>query len=327
MKKIISIGCTVAVLAFALWVWNNTRVGTEKKISYLEKQVMQAEKKEAAAAARAREADDDNGLLIAALKNTAPKNAQTIESAAKAPERQMITQRRAAGRAKLVQGDFQGALDDLLWCYEATKTSDTITQHVRDKTFLPDLVKLAQTYEPARQALIARRDKLSAELETNGRIDEISTAEFASINHGLSDGISTVRKFESLPETSEARGVLVKTALSDFVAARKYTEVTGAVSFSEMSEQLQRSTTAQQMYASQSPSLQTQYRDSTIQSTLDNIEALAGAGQFDHAKELSAKLLGYDKQESTVTSLQDRLIRAGQPALINSITTTKEPAF
>lgn len=59
-------------------------------------------------------------------------------------------------------------------------------------------------------------------------------------------------------------------------------------------------------------------RDQFVSTTLNGIEALAGAGDATHARDLAERLLAVDGSDAMRRQVQSRLERAGHPGLLGA---------
>ena len=95
-------------------------------------------------------------------------------------------------------GDFDAALTDYVWLFDATSVRDTELAPLRLSYVLGAWAKLAEEHLPARTALVALRARLTERLLADGG-DAILFNDIRSINDKLGDLQNTWLLFKELP--------------------------------------------------------------------------------------------------------------------------------
>jgi hypothetical protein len=125
-------------------------------------------------------------------------------------------------------GQFDAALKDYIWLFDATSTTDTDVAPLRLSYVLSAWAKLAEEHLPARQALVSLRDSLTQRLLANDGVDgdPVLFNDIRAINDKLGDLQNTYHLFKRLPD--ELAGQSANSALpslmacGDFALARSY---------------------------------------------------------------------------------------------------------
>jgi hypothetical protein len=124
-------------------------------------------------------------------------------------------------------GEFDAALTDYIWLFDATSTTDTDIAPLRLSYVLSAWAKLAEEHLPARQALVALRDRLTERLladTDNG--DPVLFNDIRAINDKLGDLQNTYHLFKRLPaalaQQSANSALPSLMACGDFTLARSY---------------------------------------------------------------------------------------------------------
>jgi len=123
-------------------------------------------------------------------------------------------------------GEFEAALSDYTWLFDAT-TADPETASLRLSYVLAAWAKLAEEYLPARQALVALRERLSQQLLASADSgDPVRFNDIRVINDKLGDLQNTYHLFQRLPEAVAqqcARSALPSLmACGDYALARRH---------------------------------------------------------------------------------------------------------
>jgi len=120
-------------------------------------------------------------------------------------------------------GEFEPALNDYTWLFDATAPGSEHAQ-LRLSYVLASWAKLAEAHLPARHALVALRDRLSADLASKQDPDLFK--DIRVINDKLGDLQNTYRLFQQLPEAFAQQvapiALLSLMACGDFALARRY---------------------------------------------------------------------------------------------------------
>jgi hypothetical protein len=116
-------------------------------------------------------------------------------------------------------GDFDAALQDYIWLFDAT-AKDPDTASLRLSYVLAAWAKLAENHLPARRALVAERDRLTQQLLAAPR-DAALFNDIRVINDKLGDLQNTYHLFARLPEALAQQTAHV--ALPSLMACGDYT--------------------------------------------------------------------------------------------------------
>lgn len=127
-------------------------------------------------------------------------------------------------------GEFDAALKDYVWLFDATSTDDTDIAPLRLSYVLSAWAKLAEEHLPARQALVALRDSLTQRLPAHAGDgadgDPVLFNDIRAINDKLGDLQNTYHLFKRLPAElarQSANSALPSLmACGDFTLARNY---------------------------------------------------------------------------------------------------------
>lgn len=126
------------------------------------------------------------------------------------------------------EGDFDSALADYIWLFDAS-AADADSAPLRLSYILSAWAKLAEEHLPARQALVALRDRDSQRLlaQADGGADAPALFnDIRAINDKLGDLQNTWRLFQQLPETLAtqcARSALPSLMVcGDYALARRH---------------------------------------------------------------------------------------------------------
>jgi hypothetical protein len=117
-------------------------------------------------------------------------------------------------------GDFDAALTDYVWLFDATSVRDTELSPLRLSYVLGAWAKLAEEHLPARTALVALRARLTERLLADGD-DAILFNDIRSINDKLGDLQNTWLLFKELPPALAQE--CANSALPSMMACGDYT--------------------------------------------------------------------------------------------------------
>ncbi len=181
-----------------------------------------------------------------------------------------------------------------------------------EKAFLlSNLGNLARKYPPARQALEKRREEVQSQLSANGA--DVSVArELANLNHYMGEDQKTLAYFDKLPADSPQRAAMGYNIFDLLLSAKRYHDAVSASPYPQYTRLLLMTTQVPgQLPADAVASL----REYEVTSAAKELEALAGAGQLDDARDLIKNVLAFDKSDKTVATLREHLATAGHPEL------------
>jgi hypothetical protein len=260
-------------------------------------------------------------LAFLGFDASAAESGVTIEGLASEVADEAAVQRRMdRGRALAQSGDHAGALNDFLWCFDVGMPRHSRFAGVRTSFLLSDIAKLTTAYPHAREALVERCDAAEQRLKADAQ-DRSAVADFAALCATLGDEARLLRVFEALPTHDPRRVAFGLRAFRILLPKQRYADALSAMP----AERILALWDASVKRSPPSPSaMATEARlRSSIASGLDYIEALAGAGDLKHAREMVDLLVELDASPDTQRQLAVRLARAGQPDLLRDTTTGK----
>jgi thiol-disulfide isomerase/thioredoxin len=210
----------------------------------------------------------------------------------------------------LTSGNQEEALKELLWCWDEGKKDPEFSRMARSTQVPRELGRLAQNYPPAREAMVIRRDQTRERALAN-KGGSVVVQDLIALNRELKMNEDTLAVFDQIPE-GDRRRVTISIYLFDlFVEKQRYAD---ALLFNMPDVFTTRIESAKAELKRNSPASEALLRH-TITSIANRIEALAGTGRLDDARELGKRLLALDDSTTTKELLRARATRAGQPEL------------
>ena len=233
-------------------------------------------------------------------------------------------ERKRLGTEMMNEGRYAEALEHFLWCFDEGGKTPAFTG-VRVSFLLGDIKKLGEVYPPAREAMLARRDA-SEQMILNGQPNIMDVFEYQQLNEHLGQRDQTLKVFDQLPPGHATQKVLVESAMEEFVANRRYSDVVQAGNPEAVFDQgrfsfesyLKYSETAGRDSGERERSL-TDLRRRAVEKGATALEALAGAGQVNRAVVLAESILRFDPSPETRGQLIKHAERAGQPQVVAHI--------
>lgn len=289
-------------------------------------QVQRLELRLETAMRRAQAADEDNARLLDAMDRLAELNAAkepppqpAEESISEEGVNARFQQAVEAARA----GRMEEALRDFLWVYDEGMPRFATYQGIRNGVLLSQLADLARRYPPAREALRLRRERAEQRMRVSPTERE-AAQDFAALNEALGDGTRTLTVFDRLRPDDARRQALGQRVFDPLVERQRYRDATQARPYAEMRATFELAAAA---FTGDGPEGEGSAGGADaratreqwvqlVQSTARDVEALAGAGALEQARELAVSLLALDSSTETRAVLQERLARAGQPDLL-----------
>ncbi|HRE79631.1 MAG TPA: sigma-70 family RNA polymerase sigma factor [Opitutaceae bacterium] len=257
------------------------------------------------------------GTTVASLATT-PRSATagTLATRSTSPQltRDDIRQVQTAAKEKARRGQFAEALDDFLWLYDEGMVSVPGFSGVRQSFLLSDIRGLFNDYAPARLALEERRNFREKRLLA-GETDSILALELAALNHTLGDARRNRDLHDQLPVTDRRRRAFASYLFDDLVKERRYQEALVGIPYELMLSEF-KMTQEQRISTLDFPNAREFRRRMIVQRFGPKIEALAGAGHLDQARELIEQVLSLDGTTATRSALHKHLQQAGQPGLL-----------
>lgn len=208
----------------------------------------------------------------------------------------------------IVAGKSEEALKELLWCWDEGK-KDPEFARLRSTSVSRELGRLARDYPPAREAMIVRRDQARERAIAN-KGGTVVVQDLIQLNRELKMDEDTIAVFDQMPE-GDRRKVTISIYLFDlFLEKQRYAD---AMLFNMPESFIMNIERAKaQVKAGKQIAPSVQY---TVASTAKRVEALAGAGFADQARDLGIKLLEVDSTAETKALLNKHVVRAGKPEL------------
>lgn len=289
------------------------------------------ERRLAAAEQRVSAAEHDTEMLLGAVQHelTAKRGvaAAPLSAAQDAASRRegAVTENEVNARYRKGQelaraGDLEGALREYLWCFDEGMARMSSMLGTRGTFLLADIMRLAERYPAALDALRSRRE--AAERQVLGGTDDYSVVSaLAALNQHLQAEGRTADVLLQLPDESPARKTLATSAFDELVRRQRYTDALLGRSVATMQSHFEasaeRETVAAVVPTTEEARVMTEKfqafrRDRVIKRMAKDIEVLAGTGKFEEARAFVNKLLAYDNTDATRRQIEEHLARAGR---------------
>ncbi|MBL9201289.1 MAG: thioredoxin family protein, partial [Opitutaceae bacterium] len=242
-----------------------------------------------------------------------PAVVRAREAAAKvaADEREAVRARYSLAKTLAQRGQSAEALEHYLWCYDVGMVKVASYVGVRNSFLTMDLGRLAREYEPARDALLMRRDAAKRRLLDG---EAAATRDFAALSDALGDQAANLAMFDQLPAGDPRRrafGLRVQAAL---VEARRYADALEAMPVGSILQLVDGALSRPDPTA-----VDVSVSRVRAKGYVSYVEVLAGAGDMARARELIGKILRIDATEGTCALLRRAAERAGRPELLPAI--------
>jgi thiol-disulfide isomerase/thioredoxin len=216
-------------------------------------------------------------------------------------------------------GKYAEALEQYLWCYDEGMVREAGFAGVRVSFLTGDLGRLAAQYPPTREALIVRRDNARARLLASAA-DRQAATEFSALNEALGDRAANLALFDQFPAGDARRRGLGLRVYAELVTARRYADALEVQPYETMRLLLESG-------LNPSAVVKGEFRETmkamSLKNAATNVEALAGGGELDHAREFIARILAADSSAEMKALLREKLARAGHPELLTDPGPTK----
>lgn len=220
----------------------------------------------------------------------------------------------AAPHFKLAQelarnGKSEEALKELVWCWDEGK-KDPDFARLRPAQVARELGILARTYPQAKEILVARRDQ-SRERVLAGKGGDNAVQELIALNNGLGAKDDSLAVFDQLPAGDPRRRTMSIFLFESLVEKKRYAD---ALLFARLE--------SDKMMIEQSKNRLTDDSSRQMMALMLarriglSIEAYAGSGRLDEARQLLQKFLELDGSEVTKAVLRTNLERAGHVELL-----------
>ena len=218
------------------------------------------------------------------------------------------------------QGKNVKALAEYLWCFDDGMRKSRQFAELRLNSLLSSVAKLGQNYPPALQALRQRRDAAKTHVLENTN-DTSSLVDMVALNHQLGEAAANMAFYDQLPAESRARALLGRYVFDQLIEAHRYPEAAAAQPF----DQFKRMFDPTIKHFEAHPERKRAMSHYIAQSGGRELEALAGAGDLAHARELLQILLKADGSQATLSVLRDHLERAGHGKLLAGMAHDSSP--
>ena len=216
----------------------------------------------------------------------------------------------------ITAGKHEEALKELLWCWDEGKKDPEFARMQRSMQVPRELSRLARDYPPAGEAMVVRRDQTRERVLAN-KGGGTMVQDLIHLNREMKMDEDTLAVFDQMPE-GDRRKVTISIYLFDLLVEKK--RYADAMLFNALDSQLMQLERAK----SQMKTMAERGGDAAAQSflrflrtsTAKRVEALAGTGKLDQARELSDRLLAVDPSDEARDLLRQHVARAGQPDLL-----------
>jgi len=209
-------------------------------------------------------------------------------------------------------GKSSDALAEYLWCFDDGMRRSPQYNGLRVGSLLNSISSLGQVYAPASQALRDRRDAARAALGANPN-NNSAQLDFVCLNRILGENDKSVDFFDRLPADSPARPLFGPYVFDQLLAEKRYQDAAAAQPFSRFKQMFD----SMADFAQPQPDHGRRTMANYVRLTAANeLEALAGAGDIDQARNLLDLMLKADNSEQTIAVLRRHLARAGHSELL-----------
>lgn len=209
----------------------------------------------------------------------------------------------------IAAGQHEEALKELLWCWDEGK-KDPEFARLRSANVPRELARLARDYAPAQEALRSRRDQARERALAN-KGGATVVQDLIHLNRELKMDDDTIAIFDQMPE-GDRRKVTISIYLFDHLLEKqRYKDAT----LFNLPETYMMPIERARAQMKQGGDAAASFLRFTVASTAKRVEALAGAGHADQARELGEKLLTLDGTDETKALLKKHATRAGKPDL------------
>lgn len=213
-------------------------------------------------------------------------------------------------RKLLSAGRDEEALKELIWCWDEGIKDPDFARSGRSRV-AGDIGRLARTYSPARDVLIARRDRAKQRALAN-KGGSTTIQDLIALNRELRVDDDTIAVFDKLPEGDRRRVTVSIYLFENFIEQKRYSDALLFNMPESFISEIERAKLAQKKGGEASA---VQVR-STIGRISKRIEALAATARNEEAADLIQRLLSLDDSEVTKDVLKQRLERAGRGELL-----------
>jgi thioredoxin-related protein len=239
-------------------------------------------------------------------------------SAAKGDANRLAGDRKDLAEIMVQEGDSAGALKEFLWLFDDGMKSLPAWAGVR-RSYVPmEIRELGRSYPPARDALRMRHEAAKKKIES-ANCDEDDARDFGALNWVYSESTSTLKFFDSVPAGDPRRRFLAAYVLDDLMEARRYADAVedrpaGKIR-AEFDEEAKSSWSPD---STDDAEMRRMRREYAMESAAAGLEALAGSGKLDDARDLIRRMKAVEDSPWVRAILLKHLKRAGQERLLDS---------
>src|SRR5207253_10346877 len=173
---------------------------------------------------------------------------------------------------------------------------------VRLSFLLGEIDRLSARDADARAALVVRRDNAEQRMLADAA-DRAAAADFAALTSTLKEPQRMVVVFDMLPPGDARRTGMGFRLFRHFIELQRYGDALEVMSYARLRRQFDDYLKLPQR-PGLSPALQQANQHLVVDTGLNAIEVLAGAGQLTQAREIQALLLGLDESPQTLAALR-----------------------
>jgi thiol-disulfide isomerase/thioredoxin len=244
-------------------------------------------------------------------ENSLQRAQKAVAAAGTGIDHDLVDRRHELAKELASSGRNAEALTEYLWLFDVGMKQVGSFSGVRVSFLTSEMGRLAAVYPPAAEELRKRRD--AAEALSRNSTDSRATMEFAALNEALGDAARTVAFYRQLPEADPRRRTLGFRVYRSFVEKKEYADALAAQPYATMQRRLEQSVDQFNRY--EEP-MRTNIRHASLASACRDVEVLAGAKDFDDARELRDRILALDNSAELKEALRAALDRAGHPELM-----------
>jgi hypothetical protein len=209
-------------------------------------------------------------------------------------------------------GKSSEALAEYLWCFDDGMRRSPQSNGLRLGVLLNSMASLARDYPPASQALRDRRDAARAAIEADPR-EIAAVMDFLALSQTLGENGANLDLFDRLPADSPARPYFGPYVIDQLLYEKRYKDALTAQPYA----QFKRMFASMIEFQSSQPDKGKRFFPTYVGMTASKeLEALAGAGNLDQARDLLGQILKADRSEPTMEALGTHLERAGHSELL-----------
>lgn len=249
------------------------------------------------------------------------------------------------------------ALKHYLWCFDHGEQYDKAYSGVRVSFLLGDIERLAQTYPPAREALITRRDKAESQIRDyvagneikalqqeqkkglGGLVDRLTgfqlppivqaARDLSALNDTLHANDRTIEMYDKLkscdrPGSDSARHFMFNRISAELLAARRYEDVVrDGDPVRDTSFKFEMMTMEKDHYKNMDEqmarSMLDRARNRAVSGAAQNYEACVGADRMELADQIKKQILDFETSYVTYDVLINGAVRAERYDLIKAL--------